>query len=54
MPETFQTVSKLDFSYLWDERVGYARHRSVERGELYAHPTCRHDTGIDAVRATVL
>src|SRR5215208_5976885 len=50
----YQTVSKLDFSHFQKERVGYARHRSVERGELYACPTCRNDTGFDPFRATVL
>jgi hypothetical protein len=36
------------------ERVGYARHRSVERGELYAYPTAQDDTGFVPFRATVL
>jgi len=28
---------ELDFSHLWEEKVGYTRHQSVERGERYAY-----------------
>src|SRR3954469_6208966 len=45
--------SKLDFSHLWSVRVGYARHRSVQRGERYAYPTGHDDTSFSPLRATV-
>lgn len=45
---------KLDFSHFQKGRVGYAGHRSVERGEPYAYPTDHDDTGFGTVCATFL
>src|SRR5215212_418792 len=50
----YQTVSKLDFSHFQKEGVGYAGHRSVERGEPYAYPTNHDDTGFGSLCATFL
>src|SRR5215212_7276339 len=50
----YQTVSKLDFSHFQKEGVGYAGHRSVERGEPYAYPTDHDDTGFGPLCATLL
>src|SRR3954453_22100355 len=50
----FKAYTKLDFSHLRKERIGYARHRSIERGERCAYPTNRDDTGFGTVCATVL
>src|SRR5918997_6771763 len=51
---TFRPVSKLDFSHLRVERVGYARHRTPLKEVIDAHPTDRNDTGFGTVCATVL
>src|SRR5215210_2435003 len=50
----FQTVSQLDFSHFQKGRVGYAGHRSVERGEPYAYPTEHDDTGFGPLCAIFL